>query len=109
MVQSNTINELQAELGQRLRSLRLNLNVDQRTLAGRAGISEGAVKNIENGKGATLKTLIAVLRVLGREDWLATIAPMATVNPLDVLRDSATRQRAKRKTKVITTARSDGL
>lgn len=109
MVQSNTVNELQAELGQRLRSLRLNLNVDQRTLAGRAGISEGAVKNIENGSGATLKTLIAVLRVLGREDWLATIAPMATVNPLDVLRDSVTRQRAKRKAKVITTARSDGL
>ncbi len=94
---SSTITEQETQLGERLKLLRLNQNLDQVTLAERAGISVGALKNLENGSGSTLKTLIAVLRVLGRQEWLSTIAPVATINPLNMPRASQQRQRASRK------------
>lgn len=95
---ANTIAEQEAQLGERLKALRLNQNLDQMTLAERAGISVGTLKNLENGSGSTLKTLVAVVRVLGREEWLSTIAPIATINPLNMPRASQQRQRASRKT-----------
>ena len=94
---SNTLVELETLLGERLRALRLNQNLDQITLAQRAGISVGALKNIENGAGSTVKSLLSVLRALGREEWLATIAPIATINPLTMTRTTHQRQRASRK------------
>ena len=90
--------ELEAALGQSLRTLRLDRNIDQKTLAERAGISVRAVKNLEGGLGSTLKSLVAVLRALDREDWLKTIAPMATINPLTMTRGAQPRQRARRRT-----------
>lgn len=95
---AKTISEQESQLGECLKWFRLNLNLDQMTLAERAGISVGALKNLENGSGSTIKTLIAVLRVLGREEWLSTIAPVATINPLNMPRASQQRQRASRKT-----------
>lgn len=94
---AHTIAEQEAQLGERLKLLRLNQNLNQVTLAERAGISVGALKNLENGSGSTLKTLIAVLRVLGRQEWLSSIAPVATINPLNMPRASQQRQRASRR------------
>lgn len=95
---ATTIAEQEALLGERLKALRLNQNLDQMTLAERAGISVGTLKNLENGSGSSLKTLVAVVRVLGREEWLSTIAPIATINPLNMPRAAQQRQRASRKT-----------
>ena len=100
---ANTIAEQEAKVGAHLKALRLNQNLDQITLADRAGISVGALKNLERGSGSTIKTLVAVLRVLGREEWLSTIAPIATINPLTLPRASQQRQRASRKLTKVTT------
>ncbi|HWJ33956.1 MAG TPA: helix-turn-helix transcriptional regulator [Steroidobacteraceae bacterium] len=89
--QSNA--ELAAGLGASLRALRLDRNLDQKTVAARAGVSVHALKNLESGKG-TLKTLVSVLLALERASWLATIAPMATINPLSLPRAATPRQRA---------------
>ena len=89
--------ELESALGESLRALRLDRNIDQKTLAERAGISVRAVKNLEGGLGSTLKSLVAVLRALDREDWLKTIAPVATINPLTMTRGAQPRQRARRR------------
>jgi len=97
-----TTAELEASLGENLRALRLDRNLEQKTLADQAGISVRAVKNLEHGAGSSLKSLIAVLRVLGREDWLKTVAPVATINPLTMTAKAQPRQRARRK------AASDG-
>ena len=96
---SHTIAEQEQLLGERLKALRLDQNLTQKTLAQRAGIGLGTLKNLEGGSGSTIATLIAVLRVLGREDWLASIAPIATINPLLLSRDAQPRQRASSKTK----------
>ena len=50
--------EWEAELGRQIRALRLRQNLGQRQLADRAGIALNAVKNLEGGKGATLRSLI---------------------------------------------------
>lgn len=92
-----TIAEVQIDFGQRVRKLRLNKNLDRQTVASQAGISVSAVQNLESGKGATLKTLIAVLRVLGHIDGLLAIAPTPTLDPLTMTRSTQGRERASRK------------
>jgi transcriptional regulator with XRE-family HTH domain len=92
-----TSEEWQAELGRQIRALRLRQNLDQRRLADRAGIALNAVKNLEGGKGATLRSLVQTLRVLNRLDWLQALAPAVTISPIQMLKTKAPRQRASRK------------
>lgn len=85
-----------AELGQNLKTLRIHKNLDQATVAARAGISVRSLRNLESGDGSSLHTLISVLRVLGREARLDTIAPVPTINPVMMTRKAEPRQRATR-------------
>jgi len=91
---SQTLGEQELELGDNLKRLRLNKNCDQKTLAARAGISVRALRNLEAGQGSSLKTLLSVVRALGREAWLQTIAPVATINPLTLTSRASKRLRA---------------
>jgi len=87
--------ELEAGLGESLRSLRLQRNIDQKTLGERAGLSLTAIKNLESGKGASIKTLVRVAKALGVQDWLLAVAPRITVNPLHMVKGASERQRAR--------------
>jgi transcriptional regulator with XRE-family HTH domain len=89
-----TTTEIEAALGQRLRALRIAENLDQRTVAERAGVSVNAVKYLESGRG-TVRSLVAVMRVLGRGNWVDAIAPVPTINPLKVTGGATPRQRAR--------------
>lgn len=84
-------------LGQQLRALRLRQGIDQQTLAARAGIALNAVKKLEYGRNSTVRSLVLVLRALGREDWLNGLAPQVSISPLEILERKAPRQRAGRK------------
>ncbi len=86
----------EADLGEQVRQLRLRANLDQQSLARRAGIGLSALKNLESGKGATLKTLIKTLRALDRAAWLETLAPNVSISPLQMLKTQPVRQRASR-------------
>lgn len=92
-----TVDEWASELGEQMRALRLRADLDQISLAERAGVGLSAVKNIESGKGATLKTLIKILRALDRADWLASLAPPVSISPMQMLKSKPVRQRASRK------------
>lgn len=94
MSKTQTTREWETELGQQVRLLRLRQNHDQRALADRAGVALNALKNLESGKGATLKTLIKTLRALERADWIETLAPTVSVSPLQMLKSKPTRRRA---------------
>ncbi|WP_198360157.1 helix-turn-helix transcriptional regulator [Burkholderia ubonensis] len=100
MPANQTVDEMEADLGEKLKRLRLNKNLDQKTLAARAGVSVRALRNLESGAGSTVKTLMSVVRALGRESWLQTVAPVPTINPLTLTSRAAQRLRA--------TARSTG-
>jgi transcriptional regulator with XRE-family HTH domain len=89
--------ELEILLGEDIKALRLQKNIDRKTLCARAGISEHALRNLEGGKGSTLKTLIRILKALKRESWLNTLSPTTSINPLHLVRKKAQRQRARRK------------
>lgn len=96
MNESMTTEEWEATLGRQLRDLRLRQNVDQRQLAEQAGVALNVVKNLESGKGATVKSLVKVLRALGRVEWLDSLAPAVSISPLQMLKSKPSRQRASR-------------
>jgi len=89
-----TSTEWEAELGRQIRALRLRQNLDQRQLAERAGIALNAVKNLERGRGSTLRSLIQALRVLNRTDWLGALAPTVSISPVQMVKARVPRQRA---------------
>lgn len=93
------VEEYEQILGESIKALRLQKNIDQKTLCARAGISINALRHLEQGEGASVKTLIRVARALGRQDWLMTVAPKVTVNPLYMVRNQPERQRARKKKK----------
>lgn len=92
-----TPDELEAALGESIRALRLDLNLAQEMLADRAGVSVRAVKNLEGGLGSTLRSLVCIVRELGRADWLTSVAPVASINPLTMPRSLRPRKRASRR------------
>ena len=96
MTESMTTEEWEATLGRQLRDLRLRQNVDQRQLAEQAGVALNVVKNLESGKGATIKSLVKVLRALGRVEWIESMAPAVSISPLQMLKSKPLRQRASR-------------
>ena len=79
--------DYEMSIGEQVRRLRLANSLDQEQLAKAANISVGSVKNLENGKGTSLKTLVMILRALNEEKWLGTLSPEITVSPMQVLRD----------------------
>jgi transcriptional regulator with XRE-family HTH domain len=83
---ASTSLELEQKLGTRLRELRLLKNIDQKTLAARAGVSLNALKHLESGKGARVHSLVKVLRALERADWLETLAPTVSISPMQMLK-----------------------
>lgn len=89
-----TVEEMEADLGEKLKRLRLNKNLDQNTLAARAGVSVRALRNLEGGDGTTVRTLLSIVRALGRESWLQTVAPVPTINPVTFTGKATPRLRA---------------
>ena len=78
----------EAEFGAQVRRARLIEDITQKELAERANVSTATVQMLESGQGSTLKTIIKVLRALGRDDWLGTLEPEPTVSPLRMAREA---------------------
>jgi transcriptional regulator with XRE-family HTH domain len=79
---------LEAMLGHQVRNTRLGRELTQAEVAARANVSIGAVRHLESGSGATVATLVKVLRALGEENWLGTLSTepdQRAFNPLDLL------------------------
>ena len=78
--------QLQRQLGEAVRRLRLEHDVDQMTLAEIAGVSRRTVINLEQGRGATTATLVSVVDALGAAEWIETLCPPPTLSPMALLR-----------------------
>jgi transcriptional regulator with XRE-family HTH domain len=74
-------------IGDQIRAMRIGHELGQSELAAAANISVGAVKNIENGRGSSLKTLILIVRAMGEERWLESLSPPDDFSPIRALRD----------------------
>src|ERR1051325_5769312 len=91
------VDELAGQFGEQLRQLRLRQDLDQRALAGRAGVAWNVIKRLEAGRGATLASVLQVLRSVSRADWLTTLAPQVSITApqLAAARTKAPRQGAR--------------
>ena len=86
-----------AELGHRLKSLRLRKNLTQQQLSLAVTVSLNSIKALESGKGK-LSTLIAVLRELNALDTLDSFIPEITISPVQLAKQQGNvRQRASGK------------
>ena len=95
-IEFKTPDELQINLGERVRRLRLSRNIDQRAAAEKAGISEKALRNLESGNGSTVETLLRTLKALGYTQGIEMLAPETTVDPLALLHRAKPPQRVRR-------------
>lgn len=93
-MQFNSIEELEAILGENIRALRLQRNLSQAAFAERAGIGVNTLKSIEGGNGGTVRTLLLVLRAFGKEEWVKSLAPTVSISPLNMVKNKPTRERA---------------
>lgn len=91
----STPQELEMLLGSNLKTLRLQKNLDRKTLCEQAGVSLNALRHLETGQGATVKTLIRIIRALDRQEWFSSVAPIASINPLHRVRGNPVRQRGR--------------
>ena len=79
-----TTDEWEQVIGEQVRRLRLRENMRQDDLASRAKISRATLSGLESGRGSTLRTLVAVLNVLGETTWFESLAPKVGVSPIQV-------------------------
>lgn len=92
-----TPQEVAGELGQRLRTRRLSLNQSQADTAARAGVSVGALRNLER---TGLVTVEVLLRVAGTLGLLQQLEPVFVTRPVSIEQMEAAshaRRRAGRK------------
>lgn len=83
-----TTAESESLVGEHLRRLRIDSGLTQQELADRSDLAVKTVRALETGMGSKLSTLIRVLRVLDREDWLDDLHPEPEVSPMRLLRES---------------------
>jgi len=76
--------DVEKELGQRIKMLRLRKNLTQDDLASRALLHRNAISALESGKGSRMSTMIAVLRELGAIENLDAFLPEITVSPMQL-------------------------
>jgi putative transcriptional regulator len=89
-----TVNAIASELGDRIKTARLNANLTQKALAKKAGISLKAVTNGEKGK-STLESMIAILMALEMTEQLDSFIPKQQISPVQLIElQGKQRQRA---------------
>ena len=92
-----SVTELQQLLGQRLNALRLLREIDQGTTAERAGLSIRTIQYLEEGRGATLSTLLRVLKALDALEGMELLAPRPVGKPLPLPRGPGARERLRQR------------
>jgi len=88
---------LAVEAGRRIKALRIRLNLDQRTVAERAGVALRTLRGLEQGTGSTVDTLMRVLKALDAIQALEAFLPEPAVSPIALFESQHERQRASRR------------
>jgi transcriptional regulator with XRE-family HTH domain len=90
--------QIEAELGRRLRAIRIGREITQQQLAELAGVRLNTVHRLENGRGVSLDTFIRVMTGLGLNGDLESLLPETDLRPLErVQTGGVERQRARPK------------
>jgi transcriptional regulator with XRE-family HTH domain len=93
---TESIEDLEFLLGQSVRTLRRREDLTQVELAERANVALGALKALERGRNTTTETLLKILRVLHRTDWVRQLAPSVPIfSPLALLEQRSRAPRSR--------------
>jgi transcriptional regulator with XRE-family HTH domain len=91
-------NALFKEIGKKLKQMRLNKNITQDELAKISGLDRTTISQLENGRPATLLTLVQVLRALDKLELLNIFSTEPEISPLEAAKlKRQTRKRASKK------------
>lgn len=91
-------NALVKEIGKKLKQMRLNKNITQDELAKISGLDRTTISQLENGRPATLLTLVQVLRALDKLELLNIFSTEPEISPLEAAKlKRQTRKRASKK------------
>lgn len=97
----SNISEIISLLGQRIKKLRIQYNMSQCDLSDASDTSLKAVKNLENGTGCTLRSLVKILIILGKIEWLNTFLSKTEELMVPTNNNGRERIRARKKTSKI--------
>lgn len=90
--------QIEAEMGERIRRRRLEMNISQTELARRAGVARRTITSVEHGEGCSLQTLIALVRALRALEWIDQFLPEPEISPMALLlSEKETAYRVKRR------------
>ena len=84
------------EMGTALKKYRTSLNLTQKELAERSGVSLRSISRFEQGGDIGFELLIKLLRALGLQDNLSLLIPDVTISPSYYLGQSRKRVRKKK-------------
>jgi putative transcriptional regulator len=91
---SMTDRKIEAEIGHRIKALRLRRNMTQQQLAHATALSLSTIKALESGRGK-LSSIVVVLRELGGLNALSDFIPEVSISPLQLAKQQGKkRQRA---------------
>lgn len=81
-----------------IRTMRINRNISQQTLADMSGLDRTTISRMESGRSATLLTLVQILRVLDKLDILTVFEELPEISPIKMLKEEEKkRKRASKK------------
>ena len=87
-----------AQIGEKLKAIRLKQNITQQNLAEEANVSLSTVKKIEKGEIGSFDSLIRLLRTLGKLDVLQQLVEEEQMSPSEyynMVQMSKTNQRKR--------------
>jgi len=76
------------EIGTRIRQIRLRLDITQRSLSDRSGVSLNVIQRLEKGSAVSTMNLISVLRELDLPENLDALLPLPEISPTLSIRPS---------------------
>src|ERR1035437_4240225 len=79
--------DLKMQLSKDIKELRLSKNITREALCEKASVSLNALRHLEDGSKASIGTLIAILNALGKSDWLRSLSPQISINPLHMTKN----------------------
>ena len=89
--------EILLDIGVRMRTRRLALNLSPAEAAMRSGLSEATVKNLETGKGISLWGFVSLCRTYGNDGWVYGLTPESVDDYAERIRPVKRRQRATKR------------
>ena len=95
-----TKSEVLHDIGERMRTRRLRLNLSRAEAAERSGICEATLKNFEGGSGISLWGFVSLCRTYGHDNWVYELRPESIADYANRIRPKKTRVRAAKRKEI---------